>query len=351
MGKSLLLVPLLIVTLLLVACSAPACEDVTIALALMHKEGTVVSRQASARDWQVAEVSTPAPLFEVLRLTIGTAEYVCDDLLAVYNPSTKKGVVLSQYARELLGEMWHELKTKTFAPALPWTEAQKILARMDIATVQDFETGLRFQVQRRGGTYHADVQPLSRADTAVMKQIYGGVWSWDRRAVIVTVDDISIAASMNGMPHGQGALTNGFPGHFCLHFLGSITHASRSQDLGHHLMIKKAAAEIWGVARVATPEEQVRNIASALNQKDWWLMRVFALPITTAELEHMAANVETWEIDTAVLDSAAAEQCLVRISGEIIYRGGARTELNGTVKLKLEEGIWRIDAGSLKDIF
>ena len=41
-----------------------------------------------------------------------------------------------------------------------------------------------------------------------------------RRAIIVLIDENQIiAASMYGrMPHGAGALQNGFPGHFCVHF-------------------------------------------------------------------------------------------------------------------------------------
>lgn len=60
------------------------------------------------------------------------------------------------------------------------------------------ETGLQFQVQRRAGKNHADVQPLTKQDTAVMKQIYQGKWSWKRRAILVRKDDQFLAASMHG---------------------------------------------------------------------------------------------------------------------------------------------------------
>ena len=275
---------------------------------------------------------------------------MCDDLLNVYNPTTKKMIVLSQQAKDLLTAMWSELKATACAEPLPWVEAQRLLERMETAEVLDIETGNSFMVQRRGGTYHADVQPLTRGDTAIMKEIYGGIWSWDRRAVIINVDGRTIAASMNGMPHGQGALTNNFPGHFCIHFWGSITHASRAKDLGHHLMISKAAGEIWGLAREATPEAQVKNMAAALNQKDWWLTQLFLLPISTAELEHMAANVETIEIDEAVLAGPANDTCEVQISGEVIYRGGSRAKLTTTVQLRLVEGVWKVDPQALKRI-
>ena len=63
-----------------------------------------------------------------------------------------------------------------------WTsDIQKIFAKGVTATITDVETGLAWQEQRRGGTNHADVQPLTAADTAVLKKVYGGTWSWSRR--------------------------------------------------------------------------------------------------------------------------------------------------------------------------
>ena len=60
-----------------------------------------------------------------------------------------------------------------------------------------------------------------------MKTIYNGKWSWKRRAILIITHDQLLAASMHGMPHGAGALKNGFPGHFCVHFYGSTTHGFR----------------------------------------------------------------------------------------------------------------------------
>lgn len=335
---------------LLISCRAYTVPPIDVSLELMHLQGTSVLRQAEFKIWQVSELAGASILFEVFRLRVGSREYVCDDLLNVYDPTNKKTIVLSEQAKAMLVEMWSALKTMACAEPLKWLDAQKLLERMDSAEVLDIETGKSFMVQRRGGTYHADVQPLTRADTAIMKEIYGGVWSWDRRAVIVTADNRTIAASMNGMPHGQGALNNNFPGHFCIHFWGSITHASRAKDLGHHLMISKAAGEIWGLVRKATPEEQVRNMAAALNQKDLWLTQLFLLPISTSDLEHLVANVETIEIDEAVLAGAASDPCAVQITGEVIYRGGSRAKLNTTVVLRIVEGVWKVDPAMLADI-
>ena len=129
--------------------------------------------------------------------------------------------------------------SRSGAELLHWDVADKILKSR--ATIIDVATGLSFEVQRRGGHNHADIEPLTGADTAVLKRIYGGSWSWARRAVIVVVGGRRIAASINGQPHGGQAITgNGCSGHICLHFLGSRTHASNSLDADHQRMVQAA---------------------------------------------------------------------------------------------------------------
>lgn len=124
-----------------------------------------------------------------------------------------------------------------------FSNVEKIFAKGDIATVTDVDTGKTFKVKRLYGGQHADCEPLTKEDTSTMKSIYGGSWSWDRRAIIVEIDDHKIAASMNGMPHGgQSIKTNNFRGHFCIHFKGSTTHKDRTKpDAKHQTMVKKAA--------------------------------------------------------------------------------------------------------------
>ena len=126
-----------------------------------------------------------------------------------------------------------------------WTsDIQKVFARGVIATVTDVDTGISWKVKRSGGSNHADVQPLTAADTAKMKQAYGGKWSWNRRAIWVTIDGVTYAASMNGMPHGTGSITtNNFDGHHCIHFLNSRTHTENRWDTQHQAMVQKAYKE------------------------------------------------------------------------------------------------------------
>ena len=124
-----------------------------------------------------------------------------------------------------------------------WTsDIQTIFARGTTAQITDVDTGLSWKVQRRGGTNHADVQPLTAADTAAMKEACGS-WSWTRRAIFVTINGVNYAASMNCMPHGGGSITdNNFNGHHCVHFTNSRTHGGNKVCPLHQAAIKKAAS-------------------------------------------------------------------------------------------------------------
>ncbi len=84
---------------------------------------------------------------------------------------------------------------------LPYTKALDIFQEGVTAQVTDIDTGITYYVKRIGGQDFADVEPLTAEDTENLLYTYDGEWSWKRRAVIVTIDGMDIAASMAGMPH------------------------------------------------------------------------------------------------------------------------------------------------------
>lgn len=182
----------------------------------------------------------------------------------------KKVIVLFLIFLFLLNEQGtfaaEEISNKVKMP--PWKEVNQLLPRYSKFTVLDFETGKKFKVQRRAGSQHADVQPLTPKDTKVMKKIYGGKWSWRRRAIIIIHKDQRIAASMHGMPHGAGVLDNNFPGHFCIHFYGSTTHRTKAMDLSHMLMVYKASGKLDDYLENASPNEVVSAYVAGLKQQD-----------------------------------------------------------------------------------
>lgn|GEM_PF-135223 len=117
-----------------------------------------------------------------------------------------------------------------------------VFKRGTTGTVTDVDTGLSFQIKRTGGVNHLDAQPLTADDTEIMYRIYGYKWQWTRRAIWVTYNGVTYAASMNGMPHGESDSMpdNDFDGCFCIHFTNSRTHAGNRLDAAHQAAVQKA---------------------------------------------------------------------------------------------------------------
>lgn len=116
-----------------------------------------------------------------------------------------------------------------------WSEEVRVKAfpRGTVATVIDAETGRSFQVRRKGGSNHADCEPLTAEDTAIMYELRNNQWGWSARSVYLVVDGVYYAAAINGMPHGKEDIgsENNFTGHFCMHFLNSRTHKSNKKNV------------------------------------------------------------------------------------------------------------------------
>jgi peptidoglycan hydrolase-like protein with peptidoglycan-binding domain len=124
---------------------------------------------------------------------------------------------------------------------LPWSIVNQLWNKSEVAKITDVDSGQSFQVKRYGGVYHIDAEPLTKQDTETMRNIYGGHWSWNRRAVIVECHNLYISGSMNGMPHGGKTIQgNNFRGQFCIHFLGSRVHRSGKVDTNHQSMVEQA---------------------------------------------------------------------------------------------------------------
>lgn len=130
--------------------------------------------------------------------------------------------------------------------SLDWFKnGNSTIPRGAVFTVKDVATGKTFQVRRWAGASHCDSEPLTSTDTATMKEIYGGSWSWTRRAILVSYNGHVYAASMNGMPHGTSTRDNNFNGHFCIHFTGSKTHGTNRVDKDHQEAVQKALKSTW----------------------------------------------------------------------------------------------------------
>ncbi len=122
-----------------------------------------------------------------------------------------------------------------------WDKMQDIYYKGCTAKITDVETGLSWYTRRFGGWFHADVEPVSADDTANMKAATGGSWTWDRRAIWVTIDGVTYAASMNCMPHLSSTIgDNNFDGHHCIHFYQSKVHENSKECPRHQSMVQTA---------------------------------------------------------------------------------------------------------------
>ena len=126
-----------------------------------------------------------------------------------------------------------------------WTEAQYVLPINKVFKVTDFATGRSFNIKRTIGANHADSEPMTAADSRIIKEVWGGAFSWTARAVIVEVDGRRIAASMASMPHDIEYIAgNEFDGHFDLHFYNSTRHKDGLVDPYHQRQINIAAGYV-----------------------------------------------------------------------------------------------------------
>jgi len=148
--------------------------------------------------------------------------------------------------------------TTTYEPIVyntDWTKYKSYLNNLGLKSgnrdckITDLRTGKTFNIYVQSTGNHADVEPLTAADTAVMCSIYGvsnaNNISWERRPILVTIGAVQVVASMYGEPHGQQNITNNnFNGQFCVHFLNSTIHSGDGGSVpageNHQDMIKKA---------------------------------------------------------------------------------------------------------------
>ena len=148
----------------------------------------------------------------------------------------------------LFGEKAANASEKTYkTEKLDWFKGgSTAIPKGAVFTVKDVYTGKEFKCKRWSGYNHMDSEPLTEDDTAVMKSVYGGSWSWTRRPILVLYNGHVYACSMNGMAHEDDTISsNSFSGHFCIHFYNSKTHGTDRVDEDHQKCVNVAANAKW----------------------------------------------------------------------------------------------------------
>lgn len=270
-----------------------------------------------------APVPSPAYSIVELQVTAGTDRQVYewngeDELLFKAGPSADGYAYRPPEAmRQELKGMTEALIGSHYGKLVDWEQAKALFPRKAYMTIIDLETGLRFRGQRRAGSSHADVQPLTKHDSAVMKQIYGGHWSWSRRAILIQTPEGYAAGSMHGMPHGgDGIPGNQFKGHFCIHFDGTATHGSGLVDPGHQVMVHKAGGRLGPYLQSLNPDETAGLFLLAVNQKDRHLATLLVNPSSP----DAGSILQDW-LDPKVTAAKRSDPPKKTSAGEIDHNG------------------------------
>ncbi|MET3195994.1 hypothetical protein [Bacillus sp. OAE603] len=234
-----------------------------------------------------------------------------------------------------------------------WEAVNKLLPKYSKFTVIDVESGKSFDVQRRAGSRHADVQPLTREDTKIMKEIYDGNWSWRRKAILILAHDRLIPASMHGMPHGAGSLQNGFHGHFCIHFLGSTTHRTGRSDFSHYVMILKAAGKIDEYINNNPPSQLLNILFVTIKNGDKELFENIAIS-NKKNIKKEFKKIEKieaiqWKLpETKVTDPYSfATEIPVEVYLFIKDKGRVKTKLSFTLTRTSPLSPWKVNVDPL----
>ena len=98
---------------------------------------------------------------------------------------------------------------------------------------------------------HADSEPLTANDTAIMKAAWGGKFAWTEKPVYVRLPSGTwCIASMHSMPHLSGSISNNdFDGHLCVHFPRTMTECQQNDPkngVRHQNDIRKHWLKITG---------------------------------------------------------------------------------------------------------
>ncbi len=216
---------------------------------------------------------SPTPLYdealtEAIRFYQRTRALTVDGVVgsATFSRLSAEGVI--SYDGQTVSRGTTRTEGTVYGEALNWWSQVdgKLISRGDTFLVEDFETGITFQLTRTYGTNHADCEATTLRDAEIMNDLWGG-FSWERRPVLVHVKGRVIAASLNNAPHAgldhqpEGAWVknrsdnygtgynmdkiknNGQDGVTDLHFLGSTRHFDGRPDPRHQESIRTAAGK------------------------------------------------------------------------------------------------------------
>lgn len=127
-----------------------------------------------------------------------------------------------------------------------YTEVKPNIANGNHLTVFDPSTNLQWTLRVYSRGHHADCEPLTATDTAIMFKAFGYVNTWTPKAVYVKLPSGTwTLATMHNVPHLSGSIKdNDFDGHLCVHFLRTMEECE-ANDPNYGVTHQKAIRAAW----------------------------------------------------------------------------------------------------------
>lgn len=113
-------------------------------------------------------------------------------------------------------------------------------------TVYDPSTGLGWKLKIYAMGRHADCEPLTAEDTAIMYKAFGNQNTWTPKPVYVNMPDGRwILATTHNVAHLTGSISdNDFDGHLCVHFYRDMEECQQN-DPNYGVTNQKAIRDAW----------------------------------------------------------------------------------------------------------
>lgn len=132
-----------------------------------------------------------------------------------------------------------------------YDEIKPIIKSGQTALVYEPASGSLFNIRFYSLGRHADSEPLTAQDTAIMKAAWGGKFAWTEKPVYVRLPNGTwCIASMHSMPHLSGSIKdNNFDGHLCIHFPRTLEETAEKDPkngVRHQKDIRKQWLKITG---------------------------------------------------------------------------------------------------------
>ncbi|MEA4928736.1 MAG: peptidoglycan-binding protein [Candidatus Limiplasma sp.] len=127
-----------------------------------------------------------------------------------------------------------------------YTEVKPTIKSGQHITVFDPATNLEWTLRLYSLGHHADSEPLTATDTAIMYKAFGYTNTWTPKPVYVQLPSgVWTLATMHNVPHLTGSIKdNDFDGHLCVHFLRTVEECT-ANDPDYGMQHQNAIRKKW----------------------------------------------------------------------------------------------------------